>query len=64
VLATERRTDPNSEQERKKSDLIRLLEKLIDDVHDDRLFGDFSVSFSAQSGKIGHFEEVRRRTFK
>ncbi len=57
-------SDPNSEQARKKSDLVRLLERLIDDVQDERLFGDFSVSFSAQNGNIGHYEEVRRKTFR
>lgn len=56
--------DPNSEQERKKSDLLNLLERLLDDVENGRLFGDFGISFSAQSGKIGHYEENRRVTFK
>lgn len=56
--------DRNCEQERKKSDLIRLLECLIDDVHQNRLFGEFTVSFSSQAGKISHFEELRKRTFK
>lgn len=56
--------DRNGEQERKKSDLIHLLEQLIDEVSDERLFGEFTVSFSAQAGKISHYEEMRKRTFK
>lgn len=57
-------TDPNSEQSRKESELLNLLEGLIRDVKAGRLFGEFGVSFTAQSGKIGHFEETRRRTLK
>lgn len=56
--------DPNSEQERKKSDLVRQLECLIEEVQRNRLFGEFTISFSAQAGKISHYEEVRRRTYK
>lgn len=57
-------TDPNSEQERKKSDLIRQMKNLIEEVQGDLLFGEFTISFSAQAGKIGHFKEVRERTFR
>lgn len=64
MVDTARDIDPNSEQARKKSDLLNMLESLIDDVQRGRLFGEFSVTFTAQSGKIGHIEELRRRTFK
>lgn len=57
-------SDPNSEQARKESDLVGLLEGLIRDVKAGRLFGEFGVNFTAQAGKIGHIEELRRRTFK
>lgn len=36
----------------------------MDDVENGRMFGEFGISFSAQSGKISHIEENRRRTFK
>lgn len=56
--------DRNSDHERKKSDMLVLLERLVDEVNRDRLFGEFTVSFSAQGGRISHYEEFRRRTFK
>jgi hypothetical protein len=56
--------DPNSEQSRKESELLNLLEGLIRDVKAGRLYGTFGIEFTAQSGKIGHIEELRRRTFK
>lgn len=59
-----RQSDPNSEQSRKKSELMNLLERLLEDVEKGRMYGEFSVSFTAQSGKIGHIEELRRRTLK
>lgn len=51
-------------QARKSDDVVRLLEQLIKDVQSGRMYGDFGITFSAQGGKIGHYEEVRRRTFK
>ena len=59
-----RTADPNSEQQRKKSELLNLLESLMDDVESGRYFGEFGITFTTQSGKIGHYEEVRKRTFK
>ena len=59
-----RQSDPNSEQSRKESELLNLLEGLIRDVKAGRLYGEFGINFTAQSGKIGHIEELRRRTFK
>lgn len=64
VVSMPQQSDPNGEQERKKSSLIRLLESLITEVQSERLFGEFTISFSAQSGKISHYEELRKRTFK
>lgn len=64
MIQTARESDPNSEQQRKQSELLNILEGLIKDVKDGRLFGEFGVTFTAQSGNIGHYEEVRRRTFK
>lgn len=53
------------EAQARKADALRsLLESLIRDVQGGRLYGDFSVSFSAQGGKIGHYEEHRKTTFK
>lgn len=51
-------------QARKTSALLTLLERLIEDVQEGRLYGDFGVTFTAQGGKIGHYEEHRKTTFK
>ena len=64
MRAAESRIDLNGEQQRKKSELLNMLERLIDDVEAGRLFGEFGISFSTQSGKIGHYEESRKTTFK
>lgn len=51
-------------QNRKADSLIRLLEQMIRDVQDGRLYGEFAVRFTAQGGNIGHYEEDRRVTYK
>lgn len=47
-----------------KRDIIETLRRLIDDVETGCLFGEFGVTFKAQNGRIGHFEEVQRRVHK
>ena len=44
-------------QARKSDALISLLERIIQDVQAGRLYGEFGVSFTAQGGSIGHYEE-------
>jgi hypothetical protein len=51
-------------QQRRKSQILRLLERLLDDVEHDRMFGEFGVSFTCQNGQIGHIEEKRIQTYK
>ena len=64
MIQGRRDVDINGEQARKKAEILNLLERLVEDVENGRLFGEFSVVFTAQSGNIGHYEEMRRRTFK
>jgi hypothetical protein len=52
------------EQQRKESDLLNTLEKMIGDVRAGRLYGEFGIHFNAQGGKIGHYTEERRITRK
>lgn len=52
------------EQARKATALVRLLERLIEDVQAERLYGEFGVTFSCQAGQIGQYEEHRKSTFK
>ena len=51
-------------QARKANVLLQLLEAMIADVQAGRLYGEYGVTFTAQGGKIGHFEEHRKTTFK
>lgn len=51
-------------QDRKKQQMLMVLRQLIERVETEELYGEFSVTFMAQAGKIGHFEEHSRRTFK
>ena len=49
---------------RKKAQIVNLLRDLIKQVETEHLYGEFGVSFSAQNGQIGHFEETLRKTYK
>lgn len=51
-------------QDRKKQQLLQVLRQLIERVEAEELYGEFGVVFMAQAGKIGHFEEQTKRTFK
>lgn len=51
-------------QERKKAQIVSLMRKLIDEVEKGEFYGEFSVAFTAQNGRIGHYEERRVRTYK
>lgn len=51
-------------QARKATELVRILERMIADVQGGRLYGEFGVQFTAQGGKIGHYEESRKTTYK
>lgn len=51
-------------QARKADALVRLLESMIAEVQSGRMYGEYGVSFTAQGGKIGHFEEHRKTTYK
>lgn len=64
VTTAKSQVEPSSDQIRKKSELICLLSRLIDEAQDEHSFGEFSVSFSTQSGKIGHYEVNRKTTYK
>lgn len=63
-LVTETAKPEHEEQQRKESDLLNTLERLIQDVRTGRLFGEFGVHFTAQAGRIGHYTEERRITRK
>jgi hypothetical protein len=54
----------DAEQERKKSELLHALSKLVDDVRANRLYGKFTVGFNAHGGLINQCEENRDRTWK
>jgi len=56
--------EQDTTQERKKAAIIRTLQRLIETVEADGSYGEFGVTFSCQNGKIGHFEESAKRTFK
>lgn len=60
----ETRRTGDTEQDRRKASLIRVLQRLIEQVEADGMYGEFGVSFSAQNGKIGHFEETAKRSYK
>jgi len=51
-------------QDRKKQQVVMILRQLIERVETEELYGEFGVTFMAQAGKIGHFEEHTKRTFK
>lgn len=51
-------------QDRKKAAIVRTLQRLIETVEAEGCYGEFGVTFSCQNGKIGHFEEHAKRTFK
>ena len=52
------------DQERKKREIVSLLESLLDRVERDQFYGEFGISFCVQNGQIGSYEEHARRTFK
>jgi hypothetical protein len=54
----------DTEAERRKASVIRLLHRLIEQVEADGMYGEFGVSFTAQNGKIGHYEEHLKRSYK
>lgn len=54
----------DTSQDRKKQQLLTVLRQLIERVETEELYGEFSVVFMAQAGKVGHFEERTKRTFK
>ncbi len=54
----------DDQAERKAVDLIQRLESLIEEVQQGRKFGEFGVSFTAQAGKIGHYEVKTKETYK
>ena len=56
--------ESDTSQERKKQQLLTVLRQLIERVETEELYGEFAVVFMAQAGKIGHFEERTKRTFK
>jgi hypothetical protein len=56
--------ETDSTQERKKAAILRALQRLIDQVEAEGCYGEFGVTFSCQNGKIGHFEEHAKRTYK
>ena len=56
--------DQDTTQERKKAAILRALQRLIDQVEAEGCYGEFGVTFSCQNGKIGHFEEHAKRTYK
>lgn len=54
----------DTSQERKKAQLVKMLQRLIEQVEAEGCYGEFGVMFSCQNGKIGHYEEHAKRTFK
>ena len=48
----------------KKMRIEQLLAELLADAELNSRFGEFGITFTVQNGKIGHFEEYRRETFK
>lgn len=60
------RTDsrPDTAQERKKAAIVSVLRRLIEQVEADGLYGEFGVTFTAQNGQIGHYEEHLKKTYK
>lgn len=56
--------DADDQHARMKSSVLTLLHKLLERVETEQLYGEFSVTFSAQKGRIGHCEESTRRTIK
>lgn len=62
MIATEQISD--TIQARKKEQIIKLLRRMLDEVESDQDYGEFSVTFTAQNGIIGHYEETRKKTFK
>lgn len=54
----------DTQQERKKNNLLRLLRDLIQEVEDGQFYGEFGVTFATQNGRIGHYEVTHRRTYK
>lgn len=54
----------DTQQERKKNQLLRLLRDLIAEVETEQFYGEFGVTFTTQNGRIGHYEVIQRRTYK
>lgn len=54
----------DTQQERKKNHILRLLRDLINEVEDGQFYGEFGVTFTTQNGRIGHYEVNQRKTFK
>lgn len=54
----------DTSQDRKKQQLLTVLRQLIERVETEELYGEFAVVFMAQAGKVGHFEERTKRTYK
>jgi len=54
----------DTEQARKKASILNALKRLIDEVENGNCYGEFGVSFTAQNGRIGHYEENIKRTYK
>lgn len=57
-------TIQDTQQERKKNHLLRLLRDLIQEVETEQFYGEFGVTFTTQNGRIGHYEVIQRRTYK
>lgn len=56
--------EQDTAQARKKAQILAMLKRMIDEVETEGWYGDFGVSFSAQNGKIGHYEQTIKRTYK
>jgi hypothetical protein len=56
--------DQETINDRKKAAIIKALQRLIEQVEADGCYGEFGVMFSCQNGKIGHYEEHAKRSFK
>lgn len=53
-----------AEQASKKDRIMTAFKQLLERVESHRLYGEFSISFAAQDGVIGHFTETTKRTSK
>jgi hypothetical protein len=64
VIKTTVQPNYDTDAERRKASIVRLLQGLIEQVEADGMYGEFGITFTAQNGKIGHYEEHRKRSFK